>query len=104
VDQTVIDERINRIQFGQNESSGLDDVRRALESDDRIGAGEYLYNVVAEYAAPPLSDADARDIDEETLTQIDVNHVFDEDHTDGMPVSGVFRDAILQMIDLWYRI
>jgi hypothetical protein len=104
VDQGVVDERKNRILFGENEVSGLDDVRISFDSGDRVGAGEYLHNVVTQYAAPPLSDQDKREIDEATLDQIDVNRTFDQDHSDGMPVSGVFRDAIVLMIELWYRI
>jgi hypothetical protein len=104
VDDAVLQERIGRIMFGENENSGLDDIRIALENDDRIGAAEYLYNAVVQYAAPALSDADAGEIDQNTLDQIDVNHTFDEDHDDGMPVSSVFEEAIILMIDLWYRI
>jgi hypothetical protein len=104
VDDATLQERTGKILFGENETSGLDDVRIALESDDRIGAGEYLFNAVVQYIVPPLSVPDEGEIDEQTLDEVDVNHTFDEDHSDGMPVSAVFKEAILLMIDLWYRI
>jgi predicted small secreted protein len=91
-----------RILSGENDASGLDDVRIALENEDRVGAGEYLFNVVRHYAQEPLSEPDTNEFNEETLDEIDVNASFDQDHENGMIVSGVYKPAILKMMELWY--
>jgi len=96
--------RADRILRGENETSGLDDVRLALLADDRIGAGEYLFNVVIQYAVQPLTPDDTTSIDEATLDELDLNDTFDEDHSDGMETSSIFHDAVVLMIELWYRI
>jgi hypothetical protein len=102
VSDAQVQERSLRILNGESDASGLDDVRKALESGDRIGAGEYLFNVVRHYAQEPVSEADTRQIDTETLDRIDINGNFDPDHQNGMPVSGVYRDAVIKMMELWY--
>ena len=96
--------RTDRILHGENDTSGLDDVRLALEANDRIGAGEYLHNVVTQYATAPLTDKDKNSIDPETLDEIDLSRSFDADHSDGMEVSNVFKQAVVKMIELWHRI
>jgi len=96
--------RSDRILRGENETSGLDDVRLALEANDRIGAGEYLHNVVTQYATAPLTDKDTNSIDPETLDEIDLSRSFDADHSDGMEVSSIFKQAVVKMIELWHRI
>jgi hypothetical protein len=96
-----VQERSLHMLNGIDDVSGLDDVRNSLDSGDRVGAGEYLFNVVRDDAAP-LNGADTGEIDEDILDQLDPLGTFDEDHSDGMVVSAVFRDSILKMMELWY--
>jgi hypothetical protein len=102
VPESEVQERSGLILNGVNETSGLDDVRTALETGDRVGAGEYLYNVVHFDAQPPFNGLDTYNIDEATLDSLDLNSTFDENHSDGMSVSSVYKDSILQMMELWY--
>jgi len=101
VGEAQVQERSLRILNGVDDVSGLDDVRVSLESADRVGAGEYLFNVVRD-DTEPLSEPDTREIDEETLDEIDLTSTFDEDHSDQMIVSGVYKDAVTKMMQLWY--
>jgi hypothetical protein len=101
VGEAEVQTRTGSILVGDNDVSGLDDVRAALEAGDRVGAGEYLYNVVLEDSAP-LSDSDSSEIDPETLDDLDPKPAFDEDHDDGMTVSAIYKDAIIKMMELWY--
>lgn len=101
VGEAQVQERSLRLLNGVDDVSGLDDVRVSLESADRVGAGEYLFNVVRD-DTEPLSEPDTREISEETLDEIDLTSTFDEDHSDHMIVSGVYRDAVLKMMQLWY--
>jgi hypothetical protein len=101
VGEAQVQERSLRILNGVDDVSGLDDVRGSLESADRVGAGEYLFNVVRD-DTEPLSDPDTQEIDEETLDEIDLTSTFDEDHSDQMIVSGVYKNAVTKMMQLWY--
>jgi hypothetical protein len=101
VSEGEVQERSLLILNGVDDVSGLDDVRMELESGQFVGAGEYLYNVVR-FDVNPLSEADSSKIDADTLDEIDPAGTFDEDHSDGMVVSGVFKDAVLKMMRLWY--
>ncbi len=102
VPEAELQKRMLLILNGNGDTSGLDDVRKNLENEDRVGAGEYLYNIVRDWAQPSLTAQDTQEIDEETLDRVDLNHSFDDDHSDGMPVSAVYKDAVLKMIELWY--
>jgi hypothetical protein len=101
VSEGEVQERSLRILNGVDDVSGLDDVRGSLESADRVGAGEYLFNVVRDDTAP-LSDPDTSEISEPTLDEVDPMSTFDEDHGDHMAISGVYKDAVLKMMELWY--
>jgi hypothetical protein len=101
VGEAEVQTRAGSIISGDSDASGLDDVRIALEGDDRVGAGEYLANVVLEDSLP-LSDSDSSEIDPDTLDDLDPQRTFDEDHEDGMTVSAVYKDAIIKMMELWY--
>jgi hypothetical protein len=101
VTEGEVQERSLAILNGVDDVSGLDDVRISLETGDRVGAGEYLFNVVRSDTGP-LSESDTNEIREDTLDQLDVAGTFDEDHSDGMTVSGIFKDATIKMMELWY--
>ena len=101
VSEGQVQERSLRILNGVDDVSGLDDVRDSLENADRVGAGEYLFNVVRD-DTEPFSEPDTSEINEETLDEIDLIGKFDEDHSDHMIVSAVYRDAVLKMMGLWY--
>ena len=101
VSEAAVQERSLLILNGIDDVSGLDDVRLSLETGYRVGAGEYLFNVVSMDTAP-LSEADAGQINEAVLDEVDLNRTFDPDHGDGMTVSNIYKEAVVEMIRLWY--
>ena len=101
VSDAQVQERSLAILNGVDDVSGMDDVRKSLEDGDRVGAGEYLFNVVRD-DTEPFSESDTNEIDEGTLNEIDLTNTFDADHSDGMVVSGVYKEAVTDMIRLWY--
>ena len=101
VGEGPVQERSLHILNGVDDVSGLDDVRISLQNADRVGAGEYLFNVVRD-STEPFSDPDTNEIDEETLDEIDLTNTFDEDHSDDMVISGVYKEATIKMMELWY--
>ena len=101
VPEAQVQERSGLILSGRDDVSGLDDVRISLETEDRVGAGEYLFNVVS-MDIGPFSEPDTNEINEATLDEIDVTGTFDPDHENGMNVSGIYKDAVTKMLRLWY--
>jgi hypothetical protein len=105
IDPTDLEVRIDLALRGVSDSSGFDDVRRALEEENsRILAAEYLYDVVFTYLVPPFNDADRVTIDTDTLKEIDPGRVFVQDPNQGMEVSSLYREAVVRAMLLWYRI
>jgi hypothetical protein len=96
-----VQERSGLILNGRDDVSGLDDVRISLETGDRVGAGEYLFNVVS-MDTGPLSPPDTNEISEATLDEVDIISTFDPDHENGLTVSNTYKEAVVKMIRLWY--
>ena len=104
ISETDLKGRVDLILNGQSDTSGLDDVRNAIQNDDRILAAEYLYNDVFDFASPTFGGQDAESIDSDKLNEIDPRHTFVADPGPGLPVTAVFKDAVEMMIELWYRL
>jgi hypothetical protein len=103
ISTTELQQRVTLILEGTSDTSGLDDARAALEDENRILATEYIYNTVTDYVVPSFGPDDSDIIDEETLDEIDPGHTFVEDHSQGMFTTGVFKEATIALIELWYR-
>lgn len=89
---------------GTSDTTGLDDAAAALREENRILAAEYIHNVVVDYLTPSFGGEDGDTIDEEQLNEIDPGRVFVEDHSQGMFTSAVFKEAVIRLIELWYRV
>lgn len=104
ISSAEIEQRANLILRGTSDTTGLDDARAALNNGNRILAAEYIHTVVTDYVAPAFGSKDSESISEEQLDEIDPGHTFVDDHSQGMPVSGLYKEAAVQLIQLWYGV
>ena len=99
-----LEQRIILIVRGTSDTTGLDDARTALQDENRILAAEYIHNVVVDYVTPSFGSEDSDSIGEEQLNEIDPGHTFVEDHSQGLLTTAVFKEAVIKLIELWYRV
>lgn len=104
ISNAEIEQRANLILRGTSDTTGLDDARAALNDGNRILAAEYIHNVVTDYIAPSFGSKDSESINEEQLDEIDPGHTFVDDHSQGMLVSGLYKEVAVKLIELWYRV
>lgn len=104
ISPTDLQPRVNLALQGTSDTTGLDDAAAALRKENRILAAEYIHNVVVDYLTPSFGGEDGDSIDEEQLNEIDPGQVFVEDHSQGMFTTAVFKEAVIRLIELWYRV
>ena len=104
ISNAEIEQRANLILRGTSDTTGLDDARAALNDGNGILAAEYIHNVVTDYITPAFGSKDSESITEEQLDEIDPGHTFVDDHSQGMLVSGLYREVAVKLIELWYRV
>lgn len=104
ISNAALEQRIALILQGTSDTTGLDDARIALQQENRILAAEYIHNAVIDYLTPAFGGEDSDLITPQQLNEIDPGRIFVEDHTQGMFTSGVFKEAVIKLIELWYRV
>jgi hypothetical protein len=104
IGQADLQQRITLALKGTSDTTGLDDARAALEQENRILAAEYIHNVVFDYLTPAFGGDDSDSISEEQLDEIDPWGTFVDDHSQGMFTTAIFKDAVIKLIELWYRV
>ncbi len=103
VGQFELNRRITEAVEGTPEVPGLNEVRNQLVDEDRILTGEYLHNNLVETLAAPFSQSDTTSISAGEMQEIDPRGIFAEPGS-SFEVSSIFRDAVVRVIALWYRI
>ena len=103
VGQFELNTRITEALEGTFEVPGLNEVRQQLVDEDRILTGEYLHNNLVETLAPPFSQSDTDSISASDMQDLDPRGIFAEPGS-SFEVSSIFRDAVVRVIELWYRI
>jgi len=103
VGQFELNRRITEAVEGTSEVPGLNEVRNQLVDEDRILTGEYLHNNLVETLAAPFSQSDTDSISAGEMQDIDPRGIFTEPGS-SFEASSVFRDAVVRVIELWYRI
>ncbi|MFQ5472323.1 MAG: hypothetical protein ACE5FA_05485 [Dehalococcoidia bacterium] len=103
VGQFELNRRITEVVEGTPEVPGLNEVRSQLAAEDRILTGEYLHNNLVETLAAPFSRSDTDSISPGEIQEIDPRGIFAELGS-SFEVSSIFRDAVVRVIELWYRI
>lgn len=103
VGQFELNRRITEAVEGTAEVPGLNEVRNQLVDEERILTGEYLHNNLVKTLAAPFSQSDTASISAGELKEIDPRGIFAEPG-DSFKVSSIFRDAVMRVIALWYRI
>lgn len=104
ISNAALEQRIALVLQGTSDTTGLDDARLALQEENRILAAEYIHNAVIDYLTPAFGGEDSDLITPQQLNEIDPGRIFVEDHTQGMFTSGVFTEAVIKLIELWYRV
>jgi len=105
-----VDLRIRDTFEGVTNKPGLKEVRRFLESgpenedDNRILAGETLYNITFATITPTFGASDADTIPPDEIAQLDPLHGWAVDPGDGLPVTAIWKNAVARIIFLWYRL
>ena len=97
-------QRRDLILNGESDVTGLDDARTALVQNNHILAAEYLENDLKDYVTPLFGSNDSDSISEDQLKQIDRSRHFVDDPSKGFPTTVVFKDVVVKMISLWYRL
>jgi hypothetical protein len=103
VGQFELNRRITEAVEGTSEVPGLSEVRSHLVDEDRILTGEYLHNNLVETLAAPFSQLDTDSISSGEMQDIDPRGIFAEPGS-SFEVSSIFHDAVVRVIELWYRI
>jgi hypothetical protein len=99
-----LQQRRDLILNGISDVSGLDDARAALEEGNRILAKEYLYNALFDFITPYFGEDDAGDVSPNELREVDPFGIFAEDPSQGLPATGVYREVVIKVIELWYHL
>ena len=104
ISNTALEQRIALVLQGTSDTTGLDDARLALQEENRILAAEYIYNAVIDYVTPAFGGEDSDQITPQQLNEIDPGRVFVDDHSQGMFTTAGFKEAVIKLIELWYRV
>ena len=98
-----LETRIEDAIEGTAQVPGLNEARQLLEDGDRILAREYVHNNLVETLAIPFTKSDTESISADALETLDPLRAFAERGED-LPVSAIFRDVAVRLIQLWYQI
>ena len=108
--QSAIDLRVRDAFEGVPNTAGLVEVRRLLEAgpegedDNRILAGETLYNITQAAIIPPFGASDVDAVPPEEIAELDPLHAWAVDFEDGLPTTAIWKNAVAKIIFLWYRL
>lgn len=95
--------RITHVMDGTAQVTGLTGVRQTLSGGDGVLTREYLHNTITEILEVPFTNADTTTISASAMEGFDPLQSF-APRGENYEVSGIFRDAVIRAIQLWYLI